>query len=288
MSAPRGDDESALSGLVDIGANLTHKRFRDDLDAVLERATTHGVAAIVVTGTSVAASRAAFELVVSRPRSTVLLRSSAGIHPHDARSFGSDSERELSRLLSLPEVVAVGECGLDYDRMFSPREAQLRAFEAQLDLAIHAKKPVFLHEREAHEDFADVLSRKASALVGGVVHCFTGEARALERYLDLGMHIGFTGYLCDERRGTHLRELVRRVPADRLHVETDAPFLLPRDLRPAPKDGRNEPRFLPHVLAAVARARSEPVEVTARHTREASAKLFGLGERRGATTGGAA
>jgi TatD DNase family protein len=262
--------------LVDVGANLAHRRFREDLGAVLERAHSSGVATIVVTGTSVAASRAAFEVVVSHGSGSVALRSTAGIHPHEARSFGPESERELSRLLARPEVVCVGECGLDYDRMFSTREEQLRAFEAQLDLAISAKKPVFLHEREAYTDFAEVLARKAPHLVGGIVHCFTGDARALDTYLGLGMDIGMTGFLCDERRGTHLRALVKRVPAGRLHVETDAPFLVPRDLRPLPKDGRNEPRFLPHVLAAVAHARQEPIHVTAKHTREASARLFGL------------
>jgi TatD DNase family protein len=235
--------------LVDIGVNLTSKQFREDLPKVIDRAVAAGVRYMIVTGLTAPLSRAALELSRTRPEH---LCSTAGVHPHNARTFDRHTRGELRALAREPEVVAVGECGLDYDRDFSPREEQRRAFEAQLEIAIELEKPVFLHQRRAHDDFTRVLSTARSKLVGGVVHCFTGDARELDTYLELGLHIGITGYICDERRGTHLRELVRRVPPNRLMVETDAPFLLPRDLAHT-RGRRNEPAFLPHVAASVAR-----------------------------------
>ncbi len=266
--------------LVDIGANLAHKRMRGDLDAILARSARVGISAIVITGTSAQASRAAWEIAEARSAGPVLLRSTAGIHPHEARTFGRDSAPLLRALLARSQVVAVGECGLDHDRLFSTREEQLLCFEAQIDLAAELRLPLFLHEREAHEDFAALLARHRSRLVGGVVHCFTGDERALLRYLDLDLHIGITGFFCDERRGGHLAPLVARIPAGRLMLETDAPFLLPRTLRPRPADGRNEPAFLPHVLAAVASCRGEDPRETARHTSATARSFFGLGEER--------
>src|SRR5262249_24579043 len=159
----------------------------------------------------------------------------------------------------------IGECGLDFDRNFSPRDAQLRCFEAHLELAAELRMPVFLHERSAHEEFAAILSKHRGRLVGGVVHCFTGTADALSRYLDLDMQTGIPGWICDDRRGTHLRDLVKTIPANRLMIETDAPYILPRDLPKSvkPGNGRNEPSFLPHVASTIASCRGESVETLA-------------------------
>jgi TatD DNase family protein len=267
-----------VSGLVDIGANLAHKSFRGDLDAVLGRALEAGVNAIIVTGTSPAASRRAREIAIERRSARApRLFATAGVHPHQAREASRETYAELRELAARPEVVAIGECGLDYDRDFSPRDQQRACFEAQLDLAAEVRKPVFLHEREAHEDFWSAMSSWRPKLAGGVVHCFTGARRALTRYLDLDLHIGITGWICDERRGAHLRDLVRLVPAGRLLIETDAPFLLPRDLARRPPQGRNEPALLPHVARAVAACRREPIEDLAAHTSRAASDLFGLG-----------
>ena len=153
------------------------------------------------------------------------------------------------------EVVAVGECGLDYFRDFSPRDVQRKAFEQQLELASECRKPVFLHQRDAHDDFLAILREFRSRLSGGVAHCFTGSAAEARAYVDMDLYIGITGWICDERRGLHLKDIVRHIPAERLLIETDAPYLLPRDLVPKPKDRRNEPMYLPHVLAAIAQAR---------------------------------
>ena len=254
-----------MTPLVDIGANLGNKAFREDLPAVLQRAHDAGVGTIVMTGTSVPASRGVWEIAeASRPSGTSpRLFSTAGIHPHHASTFGPDAIVALRELCARPGVVAVGECGLDFDRNFSPRDAQLACFEGHLALACELRLPVFLHEREAHEDFVGILERYRPQLLRAVVHCFTGTGAALDRYLALDLHIGITGWINDERRGLHLRDLVRRIPTDRLMIETDAPYILPRDIRPKPKSHRNEPALLPWVLRAVASARGESPEALA-------------------------
>jgi len=179
-------------------------------------------------------------------------------------------------LLRQPQVVAVGECGLDYFRDLSPREAQRATFAAQLEMAVEAGKPVFLHQRDAHADFVAILREFEGQLCGGVAHCFTGDAAQLEDYLALGLSIGITGWVCDERRGAHLREVVPRIPAERLMVETDAPYLLPRDLEPMPKSRRNEPKYLVHVARAVAAIRQESYETLAASTTRAAVQFFRL------------
>jgi TatD DNase family protein len=263
-------------GLVDIGANLGNKAFRDDLQEVLARALDADVEAVVVTGTSVEGSRRACELA-ARPRErSPRLFATAGIHPHHAPEHDEQAVAALRELCTRSEVVALGECGLDFDRNFSPRADQLRCFEGHLELAAELQRPLFLHERAAHEDFARLIATHRSRISRGVVHCFTGTGEELARYLDLDMYIGITGWICDERRGAHLREIVGRIPRDRLMIETDAPYLMPRDLRPKPRSNRNEPALLAHVLRAVAAARGESAEDVARATTATARSFFAL------------
>ncbi len=246
--------------LIDIGANLTHDAFDHDRDAVLQRAKDAGVAAMVVTGASREHSPKALELAQAHPG---FLYATAGVHPHHASEYSAECDAEMRALLTHAEVVAVGECGLDYNRDFSPRPAQRRAFELQLQIAADVRKPLFLHQRDAHDDFVAMMGNFDGRLGAAVVHCFTGEKRELFDYLDRDWHIGITGWLCDERRGAHLRELVKSIPANRLMIETDAPYLLPRTLEPMPKDRRNEPMFLAHIAEELARDRGEDVAATA-------------------------
>jgi TatD DNase family protein len=259
--------------LVDIGANLTHESFRHDLDAVLERAWRHHVAQLVVTGASAQGSEDALALATAFPDR---LRATAGIHPHHAAEYTAETEATLRALLREPLVVAVGEAGLDYHRDYSPRPAQLFAFERQVELALETGKPLFLHQRDAHDDLVAVLKPVRDRLSRAVVHCFTDERRALHACLDLDLHIGITGWICDERRGTHLRELVRDIPANRLMLETDAPYLLPRTVEPAPSHRRNEPMYLEHIARAVARDRGESFEALAAATTATARAFFGL------------
>ncbi|MEO7757255.1 MAG: TatD family hydrolase [Dokdonella sp.] len=246
--------------LIDIGANLTHESFRADYDAVLDRARSHGITQIVVTGASAGGSRSARELARTHAG---FLHATAGVHPHHAHEYDDSTDALLRELVAAPEVKAVGETGLDYFRDFSPHAAQIAAFERQLAIAIDCGKPLFLHQRDAHTDFIACMDKVRGRIGAAVVHCFTGERDELVDYLDRDFFIGITGWICDERRGAHLRDLVKLIPADRLLIETDAPYLLPRDLHPKPSHRRNEPMYLAHVCAAVAAARGEAVETTA-------------------------
>jgi TatD DNase family protein len=259
--------------LIDIGANLTHESFRADFDAVLERARAHGVTQILVTGASAGDSRAARELARAHPG---FLHATAGVHPHHAHEYDDATDALLRELIATPEVKAVGETGLDYFRDFSPRAAQIAAFERQLAIAIDCGKPLFLHQRDAHADFIACLDKVRDRIGRVVVHCFTGERSDLEDYIERDFHIGITGWICDERRGAHLRDLVRLIPADRLMIETDAPYLLPRDVLPKPAHRRNEPMYLAHVCAAVAAARGESIETTAATTAATARHFFML------------
>ena len=267
---------------VDIGVNLTHRRFDADRAAVVARAAAAGVRRLVVTGTSLAESAAAANLAAAHPGA---LWSTAGVHPHDARHWNAGSAAVLHNLLDRPEVVAVGECGLDFDRDFSPRPVQRAVFAEQIALAVARQRPLFLHCRAAEAEFFEQLAPHAPAapgvapaarVPGAVVHCFTGDAEALARALDLGCMVGITGWVCDERRGTALRDLLPQIPLDRLLLETDAPFLTPRDLRPKPKDGRNVPASLPHIGQVVAAAMGRPVAEVAAATTANALKLFGI------------
>jgi TatD DNase family protein len=263
--------------LIDIGANLTHSSFGADLETVIARAKHAGIRKMVVTGASTEGSVAAMQLCQSQPSEVPLsLFATAGCHPHHASDYTAFTDDLFADLLQNPVVVAAGECGLDYNRNFSPREAQLFAFECQLKLAVRFNKPVFLHQRDAHEDFLAVLKEFRPHLKAAVVHCFTDTNEALADYLALDCYIGITGWICDERRGAHLIEAVRDIPADRLMIETDAPYLLPRTIKPAPKDRRNEPAFLPYVLAAVAAARAESMEHVAETTTQNAERFFGI------------
>ncbi len=259
--------------LIDIGCNLTNRRFRHDWSEVVDRAALAGVSQIIVTGTSVAASKAAADLAAELPDT---LHATAGVHPHDAKAFDDETLPALRRLARREEVVAIGECGLDHNRDFSPRPDQARCFDAQLELASALSMPVFLHERDAHEAFVEILAPRLGALPAAVVHCFTGTLDELRAYLDLGLYIGITGWICDERRGLALREAVRFIPLDRVLAETDAPFLSPRDLRPKPKGNRNEPAFLPHIVSALAECMKIDVDELAQATAENSRRCFGI------------
>jgi TatD DNase family protein len=257
--------------LVDIGLNLAHDSFDSDREELVAAAVAVGVEHMLITGSSLASTRAAIELASANP---ARFRATAGIHPHHAQEFADAEIDALAVLLASPLVVAAGECGLDYFRNFSPRADQQRVFRAQLELAARARKPVFLHQRDAHDDFMHIL-RERRNLVGGVAHCFTGDAAELADYLEHGLYIGITGWICDERRGVHLRKLVAQIPLERLLVETDAPYLLPRNLDPKPRTRRNEPRYLPHVVAEIARHRGESFATIAEATTRNANALFG-------------
>ncbi|MFO1052573.1 MAG: TatD family hydrolase [Planctomycetota bacterium] len=260
--------------MIDIGVNLTDHAFDGDRAAVLARARDAGVDTLIVTGTTLRHSEEA--LVLARSPAACRLFTTAGVHPHHARDWSDDVARGLATLLREPEVVAVGETGLDFFRDLSPRPAQERAMEAQLALAAQTGRPVFLHARGAADRFLAILRAHRDRFPGGVLHCFTESSEVLHDCLDLGLCIGITGWICDERRGGELAALVGAIPDDRLLIETDAPYLLPRTLSPRPKTRRNEPQWLTAVCAEVARLRGVAAEHVARVTTENAHRLFRL------------
>ncbi len=258
--------------LIDIGLNLAHRSFAADRAEVMARAQAAGVGHMIITGTNAATSEAAAAMARG---DRVHLSATAGTHPHHAKDFSDATEATIRALAARDEVVAIGECGLDFNRNFSSPEDQRACLRAQLEIAADVQLPVFLHERDAHAALCEILEPVRPGLVGVVVHCFTGGPQEAERYLAMDAYLGITGWVCDERRGQALREAVAMIPGDRLMLETDAPFLTPRD---APKGTprRNEPAMLPHVLAAVARLRGQTPEALATAVTANTRRFFGL------------
>jgi TatD DNase family protein len=259
--------------LIDIGCNLTHDSFDEDRDTVIETAFQAGVVQMVVTGASVDGSRAALQIAKQWPGK---LFATAGVHPHRASQYDDDTDVLLRELATRDEVVAVGETGLDYFRDFSPRDEQRASFLKQIQIAIDTGLPLFLHQRDAHVDFIAILRESRDQLNEVVVHCFTGSQAELHECLDLACHIGITGWICDERRGTHMKEYMKDIPSNRLMIETDAPYLKPRNLRPKIKSHRNEPRLLPWILGTLAACRHEHPEALAAATTRNAREFFRL------------
>ncbi|WP_445621268.1 TatD family hydrolase [Kushneria sp. Sum13] len=260
--------------LIDIGANLAHESFQKDLDAVLERAARANLTAMVLTGTDRASIEASVEL--TQRENPVALYATAGLHPHHAGDFDSSLKRFIEDFLDHPRVLAVGECGLDYHRDFSTPADQRRAFEAHLEMAARTQKPLFLHERDAGSDMLDMLRQWRDEIGPAVLHCFTGDRDTLYGYLDLDLYIGQTGWLCDERRGEHLRELVVDIPGNRLMIETDCPYLLPRNLPAKLKGRRHEPALLPWIAREIALCRGVSEAVIARDTTANARRFFNI------------
>jgi TatD DNase family protein len=238
-----------MNTFVDIGINLMNRAYQSDRDEVIQRAISGGVNRMIITGTNLKSSQEASVLAKGHPE---VLFSTAGIHPHDAKNCTASVLIKLKELAKNDEVVAIGECGLDFNRMFSPQAAQEDCFKKQLVLAKETGKPLFLHERDAHQRFVEIMLEHKEVIPNSVVHCFTGNEKEIKEYLDLGFYIGITGWICDERRGVELRKAVKHIPLDRLLIETDGPYLTPKGLNPTPSGGRNEPCFLPHIADAIA------------------------------------
>jgi TatD DNase family protein len=255
---------------IDIGINLTNKQFNDEYEEVVNRALDHGVEQMILTGTSVRGSKESAKIAETYPD---ILFSTAGIHPHDAKSFHSGSIGELRKLLEQHHVVSVGECGLDFDRDFSPRPVQEKCYRAQLELSVEVSKPLFLHERAAFKRFNEITDEYRSRLPEAVVHCFTGTLQEAKVYLDKGFYLGFTGAISDQNRFKHLEEVIRYVPLDRMMLETDAPFMLPKNM-PRMQSRRNEPAFLPYVAQTIAHLKKISLSEVTGATTEVALSFF--------------
>lgn len=263
--------------LIDIGVNLSNNRFKDDIDETLERAQNANITQLVLTGTSIAESKDVIKLCeqFEQPFANMLY-ATVGVHPHHADEFNSQSLAELDALTGHRSVVAIGETGLDFNRNFSAKAAQISAFESQLELAAKHQMPLFMHERDAAKQQLEILREYRDHFTRGVIHCFTGDRDTLFSYLDLDLHIGITGWICDEKRGQELKNLVANIPLNRLMIETDAPYLLPKTMDIKPKNRRNEPAFLPWVVKEIADNRPESMDEIARQTRATTKQFFNI------------
>ena len=259
--------------IIDIGVNLMHRSFNEDREQIIRDAAEAGVSPLIMTGTS---ERSSIEAARYASRFKGKLYSTAGVHPHDAKSCTPSTIKKLEELAKQDCVVAIGECGLDYNRDFSPRDVQRLYFEKQIELACETGLPLFLHERDAFDDFYKILKRYNEDIPDMVVHCFTGNEHELMAYLELGCHIGITGWICDERRGKHLINLVKKIPANKLMIETDAPFLTPRNMEEKPIDGRNEPKYLVHILDELAYHLGEDMDELAERTYRNTKRFFNI------------
>jgi TatD DNase family protein len=255
---------------IDIGINLINKQFQFDANDVIQRAKDRGVTQMILTGVNLSVSEKSVQLAKKFPQT---LYATAGVHPHNAKDWDKSVADRLKALTLLPEVVSVGECGLDFDRDFSPRPIQESCFRAQLQLSIDVKKPLFLHERAAFDRFVGIVSDYKNQLPKGVVHCFTGTLAEAKTYLDMGFYIGITGAITDEKRFSQLKEVIKFVPSDRLMIETDAPYMLPKNMGPPPKTRRNEPAYLPFVVKYMAAHLGKTEETVANETTN-TAKMF--------------
>ncbi len=260
-------------GLVDIGINLAHDSYDPDRGEVVARAVDAGIVGMVVTGSSIDSARQAIGLCRQWPQR---MRATAGLHPHHASELDDAACEALEELLADPMVTSAGECGLDYFRNFSPPADQRRAFTRQLELAVAARKPVFLHQRDAHADFMAILGEYLPRLPQAVVHCFTGSGEELDAYLDRGLFVGITGWICDERRGLDVLRLAATIPLGQLMLETDGPYLLPRNIQPKPPHRRNEPKYLRDIFNVLCKVRAETPDEIAGATSGNARRFFAL------------
>lgn len=263
--------------MIDIGVNLTNKRFDKDRTELIARANEIGVEQLIITGTNVDESKQALVLCQSyQLQFPNTLFATAGVHPHDADGVCDNYLLELAQLAKQPFVKAIGECGLDFNRNFSSADKQVKVFKAQIQLATQLGMPLFLHQRDAFTDWFELLKPFVDQVPAMVSHCFTGNREELEQCIDVGMYIGITGWICDERRGQLLQDIVSLIPLNRLLIETDAPYLTPRTINPKPKSNRNEPSYLPYIVEKIANITAlDPNEIACQTTINAQ-KAFNL------------
>ncbi|MGI2109315.1 TatD family hydrolase [Shewanella frigidimarina] len=262
-----------MTQYIDIAVNLLSDRLKHDIDTIINDAAKHHVSPLIVIGSDLDESSDSISLCQQSPQQ---LYCTTGVHPHHASSWDQHSKARLTQLATQKTVVAIGECGLDYNRDFSPRPVQRKAFAAQLELACELNMPVLMHCREAHSDFIAIVNEYRAHLPNALLHCFTGSKDELIDCLAADLYIGITGWICDERRGKELAQLVPLIPSNRIMAETDSPYLLPRSMRPKPKSSRNLPQYLPYIVEYMANLRQQSTQSLAQECYKNSCDFFQL------------
>ena len=255
-------------GLIDIGANLTHPQLHNQIDKVVENMKIQNISKAIITSSNLKDTKTALDIINLYPE---IFYTTVGFHPHNAKDFTHEKINLIMEYSKNKKILAIGECGLDYYREYSTQQEQLFCFEEQLKIAKSTGLPIFLHERKAHDDFVIMLKKYILEIEKSVIHCFTGTKNELKVYLDMGCYIGITGWISDLNRGKHLHDLIKYIPEDRLMIETDAPYLTPKNI-PFKNNGINEPSFLNYVAQSIAECLNKDInhikEITINNTKE--------------------
>jgi len=235
--------------IADIACNFTSDRFDNDLGEVIDRAVANDITKFGLICSRLSDLDKLLEIYNQYSKEMFF---TIGVHPHHANEINEKYLEKLKEVIKINNPHAVGETGLDFFRNLSTYEEQVFAFEEQIEIAIEVNKPLFLHQRDSHDDFIKILRKYSSDINKAVVHCFTGTQKQLDDYLELNCYIGVTGWICDEKRNIELRKTIKNIPLSRLMIETDSPYLIPKNLPDKPKNNRNEPKYLNHILNEVA------------------------------------
>ena len=257
--------------IADIACNFTSDRFDNDLDEVINQAIVNNI-----TKFGLICSRLSDidKLLEIYNRYSKYMFFTIGVHPHHANEINEEYLKKLKEVINNNNPHAIGETGLDFFRNLSTYEEQIFAFEEQIKIAIDTNKPLFLHQRDSHDDFIKILRKYSSDINKSVVHCFTGTKEQLNDYLELDCYIGVTGWICDAKRNVELRKTIKNIPLERLMIETDCPYLIPKNLEEKPKNNRNEPTYLNHIANEVAALMKEDINDIREKTYKTSLSFF--------------
>ena len=257
--------------IADIACNFTSDRFDKDLDEVIERAIANDI-----TKFGLICSRLSDldKLLEIYNRYSKEMFFTIGVHPHHANEINEKYLEKLKEVININNPHAIGETGLDFFRNLSTYEEQVFAFEEQIKIAIKTNKPLFLHQRDSHDDFIKILRKYSSDIKKAVVHCFTGTQQQLDDYLELDFYIGVTGWICDANRNVELRKTITNIPLQRLMIETDCPYLIPKNLPEKPKNNRNEPTNLNHIVSEIGMLKGIDEEILRKDTFKNTINFF--------------
>ena len=257
--------------IADIACNFTSDRFDNDLDEVINQAIINNITKFGLICSRLSDIDKLLEIYNRYSKDMFF---TIGVHPHHANEINEKYLEKLKEVININNPHAIGETGLDFFRNLSTYEEQVFAFEEQIKIAIKTNKPIFLHQRDSHDDFIKILRKYSSDIKKAVVHCFTGTQEQLDDYLELDCYIGVTGWICDAKRNVELRKTIKNIPLERLMIETDCPYLIPKNLEEKPKNNRNEPTYLNHIANEVATLMKKDINDIREKTYKTSLSFF--------------
>ena len=257
--------------IADIACNFTSERFNKDLDEVIKRAIANKITKFGLICSRMSDLNKLLKIYKQYSKSMFY---TIGVHPHHANEINDDYLKKLKDEITTNNPHAIGETGLDFFRNLSTYEEQIYVFEEQIKIAIDTNKPLFLHQRDSHDDFIKILRKYSSDISKAVVHCFTGTQGQLDDYLELDCYIGITGWICDEKRNVELRKAIKKIPLEKLMIETDCPYLIPKNLVEKPKNNRNEPTNLNHIINEIAVLMEIDIDILRKQTFENTINYF--------------